>query len=48
MDMKVINQDDEDAVTRMRRFQSERRARSSGVMAGVLSAYITTPCDKNP
>ncbi|MBL0405302.1 ATP-binding protein [Microvirga aerilata] len=36
----------EDAVSRMRRLQSERRARSSGVMAGVLLAYITTQRDK--
>ncbi|MGO4389077.1 ATP-binding protein [Microvirga sp. 2YAF29] len=46
MNTSVIDQDGEDTIARMRRLQSERRARSSAVMAGVLSAYITTPRDK--
>lgn len=34
------------AVTRMRRLQSERRARSGDVMAGILSAYFYTARDR--
>lgn len=36
----------EDAVARMRRLQSERRARGGNIMAGVLSAYFGTPRDR--
>lgn len=47
METTVLNPaSTEDAISRMRRLQSERRARGGGVMAGVLSAYITTPRDK--
>ncbi|QRM31345.1 ATP-binding protein [Microvirga sp. VF16] len=40
------NDANEDVVSRMRRLQSERRAGNGSIMAGVLSAYITTPRDK--
>ena len=46
MDTITTSHDGEDPVSRMRRLRSERRSRSSGVMAGVLSAYVTTPRDK--
>uniref|UniRef100_A0A9E7ZQ58 ATP-binding protein n=1 Tax=Bosea sp. NBC_00436 TaxID=2969620 RepID=A0A9E7ZQ58_9HYPH len=36
----------EDAVARMRRLQSERRAKGGDVMKNVLSAYFTTPRDR--
>lgn len=36
----------EDAVARMRRLQSERRAKDGDVMKNVLSVYITTPRDR--
>lgn len=36
----------EDAVARMRRLQSERRAKGGDVMMNVLSAYFTTPRDR--
>lgn len=45
MDTNMINRDGEDTIARMRRLQSERRSRSGDVMAGVLSAYITTSRD---
>ncbi|WP_046866788.1 ATP-binding protein [Microvirga massiliensis] len=47
--MKATGSDDvvrEDAVSRMRRLQSERRARGGDVMAGLMSAYFGTPRDK--
>jgi len=36
----------EDAVARMRRLQSERRAKGGDVMKNVLAAYFTTPRDR--
>jgi len=45
MDTITTSHGGEDPVSRMRRLQSERRSRGGDVMAGVLSAYITTPRD---
>jgi hypothetical protein len=36
----------EDAIARMRRLQSERRAKGGDVMMNVLAAYFTTPRDR--